>query len=253
METCLFISLLPTHPQVTLMKGELAFDSVPGCGSTVAFCVPVAMPSLQEHCLEELQSNIEEQQQQGEAVWHAADEAVTRAWVGGLRVLVVDDTPVNLLVARRSLARWGAIVTTANHGQQAVELIAAGLHESSLARWGARVTTANHGQQAVELIAADLVSNAAHEEEERGQETLGEEGPREQQEARVQQEARGQQEARKQNDARDQEKDRGEEGACGQQKDRGLQGAGGQEEGGASLQHGFDLILMDLQMPGMDG
>ncbi|CAI5990747.1 unnamed protein product [Closterium sp. NIES-65] len=130
----------------------------------------------------------------------AADEAVTRAWVGGLRVLVVDDTPVNLLVARRSLARWGA-----------------------------RVTTAAHGEEAIELITADLVSTAFHEEEERGEETLGEEG-------KGLQEARGQQEARRQEEAR------GEEEAKGQE-----------ETGVLSLQHGFDLVLMDLQMPGMDG
>ncbi|CAI5464082.1 unnamed protein product [Closterium sp. Yama58-4] len=109
-----------------------------------------------------------------------ADEAVTRAWVGGLRVLVVDDTPVNLLVARRSLARWGAHVTTASRGEQALELITAGVAEGG-------------GQ-----------------EEARGEHAVGEE-------------ARGEQEAR------------------------------GQEEGGALLQHGFDLVLMDLQMPGMDG
>ncbi|CAI5994842.1 unnamed protein product [Closterium sp. NIES-64] len=194
----------------------------------------------------------------GAAAAAGADEAVTRAWVGGLRVLVVDDTPVNLLVARRSLARWGARVTTASHGQQAVDLIAAGLQESSLARCGALVTTTSIGLEAIESIAAGLISSASHgqqaidplaaglvgcggwEEEERGKQPVGEEG-RQQQEARGEKETRGKEEGR------------GKQEARGQEEGRGKQLARGQEEGDASLQHGFDLVLMDLQMPGMNG
>ncbi|CAI5477978.1 unnamed protein product [Closterium sp. Yama58-4] len=297
------LGLVLVQQTVTLLKGELALDSEPGCGSTVAFSVPVALPSLQEHCEKELQSNIQEldhqeekqeqnQQQQGETARHderrksryeqsislcapatttcaagtaicadarsgadthtgagaypaagagagagtgagfasgtgicavagtcacagagaagsaadsavmrawvgglcagtgavagaaaaagAADEAVTRAWVGGLRVLVVDDTPVNLLVARRSLARWGAIVTTASSGQQAMDLIAAGVEECSLARWGARNTTTSGGEQALELVAAGVEEGGRGEEQGRGVEV-----------GRGQQEARG--------------------------------------------------------------
>ncbi|CAI5530148.1 unnamed protein product [Closterium sp. Naga37s-1] len=207
----------------------------------------------------------------------AADEAVTRAWVGGLRVLVVDDTPVNLLVARRSLARWGALVTTANHGQQAVDLIAAGLQESSLARWGARVTTAPRGEQAVEMIAAGVEGGRGEEEGRGQQEARGEEagavvGEREQEVTGAVGELvrAGDGGAGEMVDSRGKGMAAGElvgsmvgmigiadsRVGCGA---RGARERGGDERGGneggraSSLQHGFDLVLMDLQMPGMDG
>ncbi|CAI5969648.1 unnamed protein product [Closterium sp. NIES-65] len=247
----------------------------------------------------------------------AADEAVTRAWVGGLRVLVVDDTPVNLLVARRSLARWGALVTTANHGQQAVDLIAAGLQECSLSRWGALVTTAPSGQQALELIAAGVEEErdcwGAHATTAfRGEEAVelitagvaegrGQEAGRREKEGRGWQEERGEgasamvlegvleargvvgevaragaggpevlvectgrglaagmagSRAYGTSDSRDgamvaSERGGEERGVDG----RGVDGRGEDERGGGAswLQHGFDLVLMDLQMPGMDG
>ncbi|CAI5963072.1 unnamed protein product [Closterium sp. NIES-64] len=113
----------------------------------------------------------------------AADEAVTRAWVGGLRVLVVDDTPVNLLVGPPLPSPAGA-------------------PESPLPPTG---------EEAIELITADLVSTAFHEEEERGEETLGEEG-------KGLQEARGQQEARRQEEARGEEEAKGQEETASQQQ-----------------------------------
>ncbi|CAI5477992.1 unnamed protein product [Closterium sp. Yama58-4] len=268
---------------VTLMKGEIAFHSQPGCGSTVAFSVPVAVPSLQEHSSPQEHCSLQERCSDEELVvlasqelqifeegagaatsassgrasrklrryvsavettatstglWAAADEAVTWAWVGGLRVLVVDDTPVNLLVARRSLSRWGARVTTASSGQQAMDLIAAGLQECSLAHWGARVTTASSGQQAVGLLGAGVVEGRVVEEG-IGKEAVVTTGIHGQQAVDLL--AAGLQEVR------------GEEEGRGVEETRGQQEGRGQQDGGASLQHGFDLILMDLQMPGMDG
>ncbi|MGQ3051911.1 MAG: CHASE domain-containing protein [Roseateles sp.] len=47
--------------------------------------------------------------------------AIDSKWLMGVRVLVVDDSDINLEVARRLLERDGAIVLTAAHGREAVE------------------------------------------------------------------------------------------------------------------------------------
>ncbi|GJP57870.1 hypothetical protein CLOP_g17747 [Closterium sp. NIES-67] len=54
----------------------------------------------------------------------------------GRRILVVDDTAVNLLVARRTLTRCGATVTTAGSGEDAVRRVAAALSAAGDARGG---------------------------------------------------------------------------------------------------------------------
>ncbi|CAI5520264.1 unnamed protein product [Closterium sp. Naga37s-1] len=51
--------------------------------------------------------------------------------VAGWRVLVVDDTAVNLLVARRTLTRCGATVSTAGSGEEAVRRVAAAVSAAS--------------------------------------------------------------------------------------------------------------------------
>ncbi|GJP80284.1 hypothetical protein CLOP_g10511 [Closterium sp. NIES-67] len=47
--------------------------------------------------------------------------------MGGLGVLVVDDTGVNLVVARRTLSRCGAAVATAGSGEDAVRRVKAAM------------------------------------------------------------------------------------------------------------------------------
>ncbi len=40
----------------------------------------------------------------------------------GMRILVVDDNPVNLMIAKRFLSKWGADVLEANDGQEAIDV-----------------------------------------------------------------------------------------------------------------------------------
>jgi len=53
----------------------------------------------------------------------SAELRLLRGWPPGLRVLVVDDNPVNLKVARRLLERLGAVVETCDGGGAALDLI----------------------------------------------------------------------------------------------------------------------------------
>jgi PAS domain S-box-containing protein len=52
-------------------------------------------------------------------------EAGAGRWLAGLRVLVVDDSAINLEVAERILAREGALVATCNSGEAAIEQLRA--------------------------------------------------------------------------------------------------------------------------------
>ncbi|GJP53887.1 hypothetical protein CLOM_g13007 [Closterium sp. NIES-68] len=75
-----------------------------------------------------------------EAAAAATAAAVAAAGVlQGRRILVVDDTAVNLLVARRTLTRCGATVTTAGSGEDAVRRVAAALSAAGDARGVMRV------------------------------------------------------------------------------------------------------------------
>ncbi|WP_158825024.1 ATP-binding protein [Mucilaginibacter lacusdianchii] len=47
----------------------------------------------------------------------------------GLRVLVVDDNPMNIMVAQSFLKRWGALVDVATDGQQALNKIDTAIHK----------------------------------------------------------------------------------------------------------------------------
>lgn len=57
------------------------------------------------------------------AVVDVADGKETRTLIKPIRVLIVDDNPVNLVVARKMSERFGAQVTTAESGMAAVNLV----------------------------------------------------------------------------------------------------------------------------------
>ena len=93
---------------VKLMGGEVRVDSAPGVGSEFSVTLQFALASLEELNLPEAGST-----EPGKYV------------LPGVRVLLVDDSDINLEVTRRILQAEGARVRVASNGQQAVELLEA--------------------------------------------------------------------------------------------------------------------------------
>ncbi|MBA5603775.1 PAS domain S-box protein [Duganella sp. FT3S] len=97
---------------VQMMGGTLTVDSAPGAGSTFSFVLPLqpGTPPAQ-------------------AAAQAADaDATAPAPLAGLRLLLVEDNPINQQVAGELLRHAGARVDVADHGQAALEALAADPH-----------------------------------------------------------------------------------------------------------------------------
>lgn len=96
---------------VQMMGGEIHVDSESGKGSTFAFTV-----ALQENRAA-LPADASEQVQGGQ---NAA------ARLAGMRVLLVEDNSLNQMLAQALLIKVGVEVTIANHGREALDMLANG-------------------------------------------------------------------------------------------------------------------------------
>ncbi|HET8869321.1 MAG TPA: ATP-binding protein, partial [Aquabacterium sp.] len=89
---------------VKLMNGSMTLSSQPGQGSS--FTVTLPLPAAEDHRPDEVE------------VGHTA-----HIWLSGIQILVVDDSSLNLDVARLVLELEGACVYTADSGEEALRLL----------------------------------------------------------------------------------------------------------------------------------
>lgn len=88
---------------VEQQDGKIEMSSVPGAGTTFTLTLPYSLGT--------------------EAQIQTEERPVTEVDLSTITILVVDDSPINILVAREFLEQWGVTVYTANDGSKALETL----------------------------------------------------------------------------------------------------------------------------------
>ena len=103
-----------------IMKGEITVESVYGEGTTATLTVPQTVARGEEFTIKQYREFVEKQRADEK---HLAESNRTE-WPEA-KLLIVDDTPVNLVVAKGMLKETKATIETAESGEEALEKIKA--------------------------------------------------------------------------------------------------------------------------------
>ncbi len=104
------LGLVISKTLVELMGGEISLESIEGSGSTFKFYVPFIDGCDESSCSSQGQQD--------------SDHVLTyEKRLQDVTILLVEDNPINRLVARESLEAEGATILTAENGEQAVAAV----------------------------------------------------------------------------------------------------------------------------------
>ncbi|MDT8992188.1 ATP-binding protein [Curvibacter sp. APW13] len=133
-----------------LMGGQLSVHSVEGAGSTFTATLPFALASESTHQHQAVPSRPLQRQ------------------LDGLQILLVEDNPTNVLVARLSLEAQGAEVTHCGDGQQAVDYLREHSHATDVVLMDIQMpvmdgyTATHHIRHTLGLSALPIVAMTAN-------------------------------------------------------------------------------------------